>query len=32
MSSHDVKAPSFMMGALKTGDDVTIDILLQLKK
>ena len=32
MSSHDVKAPSFMMGALKTGDDVTIDILLKLKK
>ena len=32
MSSHGMKAPSFMMGALKTGDDVTIDILLKLKK
>ena len=32
MSSHSVKAPSFMMGALKTGDDVIIDILLKLKK
>jgi polyisoprenoid-binding protein YceI len=32
MSSHNVKAPSFMMGALKTGDVVTIDFLLKLKK
>lgn len=32
MSSHGMKAPSFMMGALKTGDDVTIDFLLKLKK
>lgn len=32
MSDHQIKAPSFMMGALKTGNDVTIDILLKLKK
>ena len=32
MSDHKIKAPSFMMGALKTGNDVTIDILLKLKK
>ena len=32
MSNYAIKAPSFMMGALKTGDDVTIDILLKLKK
>lgn len=32
MSDHKIKAPSFMMGALKTGDDVTIDILLKLKR
>jgi polyisoprenoid-binding protein YceI len=32
MSSHNVKAPSFMMGALKTGDAVTIDFILKLKK
>jgi polyisoprenoid-binding protein YceI len=32
MSDHGMKAPSFMMGALKTGNDVTIDILLKLKK
>lgn len=31
MSSHGVKAPSFMMGALKTGDAVTIDFVLKLK-
>ena len=32
MSSHGMKAPSFMMGSLKTGDYVKIDILLKLKK
>ncbi len=32
MSDHKIKAPSFMLGALKTGNDVTIDILLKLKK
>ncbi len=32
MSDHNIKAPSFMMGALKTGNDVTIDIMLKLKK
>jgi polyisoprenoid-binding protein YceI len=32
MSDHKIKAPSFMMGALKTGDEVIIDILLKLKK
>lgn len=32
MSDHKIKPPSFMMGALKTGNDVTIDFLLKLKK
>jgi polyisoprenoid-binding protein YceI len=32
MSDFKIKAPSFMMGALKTGDDLTINILLKLKK
>ncbi len=32
MSDHNIKAPSFMLGALKTGNDITIDILLKLKK
>jgi polyisoprenoid-binding protein YceI len=32
MSDFNIKAPSFMMGALKTGDDLTINILLKLKK
>jgi polyisoprenoid-binding protein YceI len=32
MSNHNIKAPSFMMGALKTGDAVTIDFVLKLKK
>ena len=32
MSDFKVKAPSFMMGALKTGDDLTINIVLKLKK
>lgn len=32
MSSHKIKAPSFMMGALKTGDEVTIEFVLKLKK
>jgi len=32
MSDYKIKAPSFMMGALKTGDVVTIDMLLKLKK
>ena len=31
MSNHGVKAPSFMMGALKTGDEVKIDFVLKLK-
>lgn len=31
MSTFGVKAPSFMMGALKTGDKVTIDFVLKLK-
>jgi polyisoprenoid-binding protein YceI len=31
MSDFKVKAPSFMMGALKTGDEVIIDIALKLK-
>ena len=32
MSDFNIKAPSFMMGALKTGDDLTINIVLKLKK
>lgn len=32
MSEFNIKAPSFMMGALKVADEVTIDILLKLKK
>lgn len=32
MSDHKIKAPSFMMGALKTGDEVIVDLLLKLKK
>lgn len=32
MSDYNIKAPSFMMGALKTGNVVIIDILLKLKK
>lgn len=32
MSDFQIKAPSFMMGALKTGNEVIIDILLKLKK
>lgn len=32
MSSFKIKAPSFMMGALKTGDEVTVEFLLKLKK
>ncbi len=32
MSDFKIKAPSFMMGALKTGDDLTINIALKLKK
>jgi polyisoprenoid-binding protein YceI len=32
MSDYGIKAPSFMMGALKTGNDLAIDILLKLKK
>lgn len=32
MSDHNIKAPVFMMGALKTGDEVMVDILLKLKK
>lgn len=31
MSDYNIKAPSFMMGALKTGDVVNIDFLLKLK-
>lgn len=32
MSDFKIKAPSFMMGALKTGDALTIDIQLKLSK
>lgn len=32
MSDFNIKAPSFMMGALKTGDDLTVNIVLKLKK
>lgn len=32
MSDFKIKAPQFMMGALKTGDDLTINIVLKLKK
>ncbi|HET8828034.1 MAG TPA: YceI family protein [Pelobium sp.] len=32
MSDFKIKAPSFMMGALKTGDDLIINITLKLKK
>ncbi|MEJ7694518.1 YceI family protein [Daejeonella sp.] len=32
MSDHKIKAPSFMMGALKTGNEVNIEILLKLKR
>lgn len=32
MSDYKIKAPSFMLGALKTGNEVTIDLLLILKK
>ena len=32
MSDYKIKAPSFMLGALRTGDPVTIEILLKLKK
>ena len=31
MSDYNIKAPSFMMGALKTGNDLIIDLLLKLK-
>ncbi|MDB5121582.1 MAG: YceI family protein [Sphingobacteriales bacterium] len=31
MSDYNIKAPSFMLGALKTGDDLSISILLKLK-
>ena len=31
MSDFKLKAPSFMMGAMKTGDEVTIDFTLKLK-
>lgn len=31
MSDYGMKAPSFMLGALRTGNEVTIDILLKLK-
>jgi polyisoprenoid-binding protein YceI len=31
MGDYGIKAPSFMMGALKTGDEVTIDIQLKFK-
>jgi polyisoprenoid-binding protein YceI len=32
MSDYGIKAPSYMMGAMKTGNEVTIDILLKLNK
>ncbi len=31
MNDYGIKAPSFMMGALKTGNEVTIDIQLKFK-
>lgn len=31
MSDFKIKAPSFMMGALKTGDEVVIELALKLK-
>lgn len=31
MSDYKIKAPSFMMGALKTGNSVTIDMVLKFK-
>ncbi len=32
MTEYKIKPPSFMLGALKTGDDLTIDIVLKMKK
>jgi polyisoprenoid-binding protein YceI len=32
MSDYEIKAPSFMLGSLKTGNEVIIDILLKLKE
>lgn len=32
MNDYNMKAPSFILGALKTGNEVTIDMLLILKK
>jgi polyisoprenoid-binding protein YceI len=31
MSEYGIKAPTFMMGALKVADEVTIDLSLKLK-
>lgn len=31
MSDYKMKAPSFMLGALKTGDELKIDIILKMK-
>ena len=28
MSDYEVEPPSFMLGAMKTGDDITLDFLL----
>lgn len=32
MSSHGIKPPSFMLGALKVGDEITLDIYVVLHK
>ena len=32
MTEYKIKPPSFMLGALKTGDDLKIDIILKMKK
>lgn len=32
LSDYNMKAPSFMLGALKVGNEVTIDVLLKLKR
>ena len=32
MSNHGIKPPSFMLGALKVGDEVTLDIYVVLHK
>lgn len=32
LNDYNMKAPSFMLGALKVGNEVTVDILLKFKK